>query len=159
MKRLSNKEFFELHNGILDSFKVSQDRDCPDIRSRLISGIETDNYESVNELNLKNLNPGTEIYFIGYQTPAYYTLKIEDEGKVKMWRDTDANALCGPLDKIVTRGNVDEQKKVLIEEGKLRVGDVFIMPYFNYTDSELKEVLQPDDVYFATCAKIFFKKA
>lgn len=159
LNKLTEKEMVKIWNKIITSFSPIDDRNCPNIRKELVLEGKLDQYQKVAEVDLNKLPVGHEVYFFGLQNPAYYTLKIVENGMVHAWRDTDTNALIGPIHNIITR-----QVNLIngIEEGILRVGELFIMPYFNYNSdckhTELKEVLKPNDVYFGTCMGLFLTK-
>lgn len=161
MRQVSIEEFVRLQRMLKEEFQPYSDRNCPDIRERLIGQGMFQDYERVKEVDLSTLPVGSEIYFFGPQAPAYYTLKIVEVGRVRAWRDVDANALEGPIKRICAQNGKQE---CMIEEGVLRVMDIFWMPYFSYNTDENpeakpKEVVNPIDLYVGTCMNIFLKRA
>lgn len=175
------EELDGFHNEIAKSFSPCDDRDCPlfsydnnreNIRKegnfltfKDSNGIERvlENIPKGAELDLSKLDEGDAVYFFGRQGPAYYTLKIADNGMVKAWRDCDANALLGPTNRITSRENTP-----IFYEGVLKKDLHFVMPYFIYnTDGQfcqddktpkIKEVLQPIETYFGGFAFLALEK-
>jgi len=165
-KLLSESECWKLYMDIANKFHPISDRNCPSIQREDILKDNAEGYEPVDVVNLSELDAGVQIYFRGYHSIADHILKIVGNGQVKAWKDTYANALIGPIDRIISMENkpekVDGLSKIRIEEGILRAGNRFVMPYFKYNNDigpvKIKEVLQPQTIYFAICLGIHMAK-
>lgn len=132
----------ELLTQIKKSFQPVDYQNCPDIREKLLRG-EREGIETLDSVNLAELPVMTQIYFFGRGGAEYYTLEIAEGQQVRMWRDTDSNALLGQINMIVSQSIDGEMKRGVIGRNYRT-----FMPYFKYdTSSGKKAVLPPDEIW------------
>lgn len=124
-------------------------------------------FKEVDFVDLRTVPEGTIIFFLGgHVNASYWALKIEREGKVKLWRDRfgKTTGLISDIDSInaFDSGSVDAATKIgnayygMLMASKNHRRPAVMLPYFNYHDDQ---VIQPKgtDLWMDEVKEIYLK--
>jgi len=135
---------------------------------------EQDGYQKSDFVDLKDLKPNTTVYFFATNSHAFYTIKIVEGGKIKIWRDragqttglvTDAGNL-GVFDQTSMDDQTNEvnyYSGCLASSSGTRKQPRISIPIFNYEryESQRGRVMPPTpgDNWMDFIKEIYVKQA